>query len=178
MLTGGPGFGPDGCWARQLGADGWAADAVEADHRLHSLNHPDAPTLAPGAVPPGMPHLADQEYTLISRSKRQIVDTAMQRLAQRLSPMRQYSAEQRDRTAEHLTDAIGFLAAGLYIDDAAPLRDHLAWTTAVLQAQQVPTDVLTLALDALSAQLREFPRALPSTRSASAPKDRTTEEPA
>jgi hypothetical protein len=73
--------------------------------------------------------------------------------------MRSYSDEQRQHTAEDLAHIVEYLATALYVDDDSLFRDFLFWTGEVLTARGVPAQVLEPALDLLSVQLRDFPRA-------------------
>ena len=184
VLVGGAAFGPDGRYARLLGADAWAPDADGAVARLAeqgamTLAHPD-----PGDPFTTLPHLMDQEYTLLSRNRRHIVEQTMTGLQQRLPAMSAYTDRQREHTREDLGHIIGFLAAALYVDRAQVLSDFLAWTSDILVARDVPPRTLLVALDVIADQLRDFPRALAIidagrsgvTGAATPPHSRTTED--
>lgn len=129
VLAGGSGFGADGRSARLLGADGWAptADAA-ADVLAGGL--PDFP------APPHAPaHLADEEYTHLTRRRGELLTGAMSALAGAYPPMAAYSAHQLDSTAEDLGHILDFLAAALYVDDAAVFTGFITWTGGVLRAR-------------------------------------------
>ena len=160
VLVGGAAFGPDGRYARLLGADAWAPDAVGAAARLKeqgamTLAHPE-----PGDPFTALPHLADQEYTLLSRSRRQIVSQAMNGLQERLPAMSGYTARQREHTHEDLGHIADFLTAAVYLDQAQVLTDFLGWTSDILAARNVPPQALGVTLDVFAGHLRDFPRAL------------------
>ncbi|WP_258948719.1 cobalamin B12-binding domain-containing protein [Lentzea californiensis] len=157
VMVGGAAFGVDGAYARRFGANAWAADARSAADMLLSrtLTAPGTPHQPVD----DLPHLADQEYTLVSRSARDLVRSVYRGLEDRVPAMRTYSDEQRQHTAEDLAHIVDYLATALYVDDDALFREFLSWTGAVLDARGVPSQVLEPALELLAAQLRDFPRA-------------------
>lgn len=150
VVAGGAAFGADGRYARLLGADAWAPDARSAADALAS-GPPRAPAV-PHEPVARLPHLADQEYTLVARSAPQLVGAVLAGLTERLPPWGQPAAEDVARLVDSL-------AAGLYTDDAELLTGFTTWTAAVLGARDVPRRAPLLALDLLCAQLRDFPRA-------------------
>lgn len=157
VLLGGAAFGLDGAHARRFGANAWAADARSAADLLVSQALPVPGT--PHQPIDDLPHLADQEYTLVTRSANELVRSAYRGLEERLPAMASYSDEQRQRTAEDLKHIVDFLATALYVDDDGLFRAFLAWTGDVLEARGVPARVLEPALELLAVQLRDFPRA-------------------
>ncbi|MFF0490994.1 B12-binding domain-containing protein [Nocardia sp. NPDC004068] len=159
VLVGGAAFGPDGRYARKLGADGWAGDARAAADRLaqgFSRVH-SSPTLQPIDE---LPHLADQEYTLVSRISGQLVRATMAGLAERFPALRAYTARQTQHTAEDVAHIVEFLTTALYIDDEELFTGFITWTAGILGARGVPPGALPPALEVLAGQLTEFPRAL------------------
>ncbi|MFJ3501645.1 hypothetical protein [Streptomyces sp. NPDC090135] len=74
--------------------------------------------------------------------------------------MRTYSTAQRDRTTEDLAHIVDFLATALYVDDAELFTTFTTWTAGTLTARGVPAAGLSLGLEVLAGQLRDFPRAL------------------
>ncbi|MFC1431510.1 B12-binding domain-containing protein [Streptacidiphilus sp. N1-3] len=161
VLVGGAGFGPDGRYARLLGADGWAPDAesavahLEQQSLLTTTAHPEL-----GDPYTALPHLADQEYTLLSRSRRQLAAQAMAGLEQRLPAMSGYTDRQREHTREDIDHILDFLVATVYLDQAQILSDFLLWTADILDARNVPPRSLLTVLDVIADQLRDFPRTL------------------
>ncbi|WP_435845177.1 hypothetical protein [Streptomyces flaveolus] len=105
-----------------------------------------------------LPHLADQEYTMVAQSSRTLVRETFQRLEERLPAMADYTDDQRERTAEDLAHVVDFLAAALYVDDPDLFTDFLAWTGDILTARGVPARSILPGLDLLEEQLRDFPR--------------------
>lgn len=157
VMVGGAAFGADGRHARRFGANAWAADARSAADMLMSQTMP-RPS-APHQPIDDLPHLADQEYTLVSRSARDLVRSVFKALEERVPAMKSYSDAQRQHTAEDLAHIVEFLATALYVDDDALFETFMSWTGEVLNARGVPVQTLKPALDLLSVELRDFPRA-------------------
>ncbi|MFD3356050.1 cobalamin B12-binding domain-containing protein [Streptomyces fradiae] len=159
VLVGGAAFGADGRHARLLGADAWAPDArAAADVLGRGLPRP-----SPGAARltvDDLPHLGDQEYTLVMRDRRVLVRDTLTALEERLPAMRAYTGAQRERTAEDIAHIVDFLAAALYTDDDRLFADFLLWTGDVLEARRVPARFLDPALAAMTEHLKDFPRSL------------------
>ncbi|MFD3513791.1 B12-binding domain-containing protein [Streptomyces sp. NPDC058657] len=157
VLVGGAAFGPHGEYAELLGAQAWAPDARAAADRL-----------AQGPLPgpqvdhqqmDDLPHLADQEYTMVARNSDSLVRTVFHTLEDAFPAMRAYDDLQRERTAEDLAHIVEFLATALYLDDADLFTSFVSWTAGVLEARGVPAHSLPPALDLLARELKDFPRA-------------------
>ncbi|MFC9272974.1 cobalamin-dependent protein [Streptomyces zhihengii] len=159
VIAGGAAFGTDGRYARLLGADGWAADARDAAEVIGQTLSGGDRTAFHQPID-DLPHLADQEYTLISRGRPDLVRTTLTGLAERLPAVRAYTDRQRERTSEDLAHIVDFLAVSLYTDDRALFGGFLGWTGDILEARGVPADVLLPGLELLSDELKDFPRAL------------------
>ncbi|MFD3975795.1 B12-binding domain-containing protein [Streptomyces cyaneofuscatus] len=158
VLAGGAAFGPDGRYARLLGADAWAPDARAAARRLADGIPP--PDLAVGRpIEEGLAHLTDQEYTLVVRARARLVRVVLADLERNYPAMAGYSAPQRERTAEDIAHIVEFLGVALYTDSDDLFTDFIRWTAAVLTARDVPAASLRPALDALGTELKDFPRA-------------------
>ena len=158
VVVGGAAFGADGRHARRLGADGWAPDArAAADLLARGLPRPSRAGTQPPAD--GLPHLADQEYTMTVRARHRLVGEVLAGLEQRLPAVRAYTPRQRQHTAEDIAHLVDFLAAALYVDDTALFTDFLCWTADILTARGVPAESLYPALDLLGGRLGDFPRA-------------------
>ncbi|MEU5167618.1 B12-binding domain-containing protein [Streptomyces mutomycini] len=159
VLAGGAAFGPDGRYARLLGANAWAPDARTAV-RLLADGIP-APDLAIGRTQvDDLPHLADQEYTYVARSQGQLVREVLTQLEQRFPAMNAYTSQQRERTAEDIAHIVDHLAVGLYTDDDDLLPTFLDWTAGILTARSVPARSILPVLDVLAAELQDFPRSV------------------
>ncbi|MEU0534766.1 cobalamin B12-binding domain-containing protein [Amycolatopsis tolypomycina] len=163
VIAGGAAFGPDGRYARLLGAEAWAPDARAAADRLaeplprpHTAHQPLD----------DLPHLADQEYTLVTRSAGRLVKTVLAGLEERIPAMREYTDLQRQYTAEDLAHTVEFLAAALYVGDGELFTGFLGWTAGILTSRGVPAASLVPALELLETELRDFPRAAGMLRTA------------
>jgi methanogenic corrinoid protein MtbC1 len=156
VIVGGAAFGWAGQWAERLGAQAWAPDARSAAERLRRpLPHPHASHLPVE----DLPHLADEEYTMVTRDAARLVRAVMTSLEARLPAMRAYTELQRQHTAEDIAHIVDFLGAALYVDDPALFLDFLTWTGEILRVRGVPARSLTPALELLADELRDFPRA-------------------
>ncbi len=156
VLAGGAAFGPDGRYARLLGADAWAPDATAAAELLgRGLQR--ARRYPQGKPVDDLPHLADQEYTMVTRTAAQLVETTVLELEDRFPPMRAYDEAQRERTVEDIAHIVEFLATALYVDDDDLFRGFITWTADILDARNVPVISLSPALDILATRLRTFP---------------------
>ncbi|MFJ9060032.1 B12-binding domain-containing protein [Streptomyces sp. NPDC102409] len=157
VLAGGAAFGHDGRYARLLGANAWAPDARAAARRL--AEGIPAPDLAGGHQQiDDLPHLADQEYTLVARTQHQLIKTVLTQLEDRFPAMAAYTAHQRERTAEDIAHIVEFLTVSLYTDDGDLFTTFITWTADILTARHVPARSLHPALDILATELKDFPR--------------------
>ncbi len=175
VLAGGAAFGRDGRYARLLGADGWAPDARAAADRLaqgFSRSHQSATHQAID----DLPHLADQEYTMVSGMSRELVRVTLRELMIRLPEMQSYSDLQRQHTAEDVAHVVDYLVTAVYTGDEELFSDFILWTADVLAARGVPAASLVPALDILGAQLRDFPRTLGVLHAARTALDSTNAE--
>lgn len=157
VLVGGAAFGVDGRYARLLGADAWAPDARTAAQRLGAGLPRLRVTIGHQPID-DLPHLADQEYSMVSAAKAKLVRTTVGELQERFPPMKAYTEQQRQHTSEDVAHIVDFLATALYTDDDDLFSNFLTWTAGVLSARGVPADALEPTLDLLAAQLRDFPR--------------------
>ncbi|RZU53811.1 methanogenic corrinoid protein MtbC1 [Krasilnikovia cinnamomea] len=151
VLCGGLGFGDTARWAHRLGADAWAADAVEAAAVLD-----DWP--APRAAHAGLDLLADEEYDRLITETPGLVDGALCVLERRFPPMRGYTGRQREATVEDLGHIMAFLATAVYVDDEALFARFVAWLAVVLAARQVPPASIDLVVEHLQETLDDRPR--------------------
>lgn len=157
VLVGGAAFGEDGRYARQLGADAWAPDGRAAADLLARgpLKRP-----VTGHQPiDDLPHLADQEYTMVSRDSGRLVGAVLAGLEDRFPAMRSYTDRQRQHTAEDVGHIVDFLVVALYMDCERLFTRFLTWTAGILTARGVPAAALPPTLDVLGTELKEFPRA-------------------
>ncbi|GAA2779302.1 cobalamin B12-binding domain-containing protein [Streptomyces showdoensis] len=157
VLVGGAAFGPDGRYAHLLGADAWAPDARTAADRLAKGPLP-RPRVDHRQVD-DLPHLADQEYTMVARSRDSLVRAVFTDLEDAFPAMRAYDDRQREHTAEDLAHIVDFLATALYLDDEALFSQFITWTAQILRARGVAPHSLPPALRLFAHELKDFPRA-------------------
>ncbi|MFD0686102.1 cobalamin B12-binding domain-containing protein [Actinomadura fibrosa] len=149
VLAGGPAFGSDGRHARLLEAAGWAPDARTAADLLAK----GIPPLRPTGSRPALPHLDDQEYSLITRSSAQLAHDVQTALPPR------FARGHTDQEVEWVELLIDVLAAALYVDDADLFTTATRWTAGILAARGVDDTVVLAALDVMARALTDFPRA-------------------
>ncbi|WP_420033405.1 cobalamin B12-binding domain-containing protein [Streptomyces sp. cg28] len=156
VIAGGPAFGPQGRYARLMRAE-WAGDAPGAAELL--AGNPRRP-VSPAIRPPeaDLPHLGDEEYTMVHQAKRQLVKQALADVQESFPEMRWYNRYQNERTAEDIDHIVTYLATALYVDCADLFARFLTWSADILNARGVPARCLLPALDSLSGQLKDFPR--------------------
>ncbi|WP_328936613.1 cobalamin-dependent protein [Streptomyces tauricus] len=157
VLVGGAAFGPDGRYAFLLDADAWAPDARAAADRL--AQGPLPRPRADHQQMDDLPHLADQEYTLITRNSASLVRGVFTALQDAFPAMRTYSELQLERTAEDLAHIVDFLSTALYLGDEDLFAGFITWTAQILSARGVPASSLPPTLAALARELKDFPRA-------------------
>jgi hypothetical protein len=157
VIVGGAAFGPDGRYARLLGAQAWAPDARSAATRLEAapLPHPVEPH-QPVDV---LPHLADQEYTMVAKTSAQLVKATCTALEEQFPGIWEPDDGQADSVLDDMADAVGFLAVSLYTDDTTLFTNFVTWTADIRAARGHPVAFLSPALAVLAAELRDFPRA-------------------
>lgn len=155
VLVGGAAFGEDGRYARLLGADAWAPDGRAAADLL--ARSPLKPPLTGHQPVDDLPHLVDQEYTMVRRDSSRLVKAALAGLEDRFPAVRSYTDRQRQHTAEDLGHIVDFLVVALYMDCEQLFTRFLTWTAGILTARGVPAASLTPTLDVLGTELKEFP---------------------
>ncbi|MYW70092.1 cobalamin-binding protein [Streptomyces sp. SID8379] len=157
VMAGGAAFGPQGRYAHRMQA-AWAPDAVGAHAVLErGLERPRAEAARLPDL--DLPHLNDQEYTLVRQSRRQLVKQTLADVEEAFPPMRAYSDYQLDKTAEDIDHIVTFLATALYVDDPDLFTNFIVWTAGILESRGVPPQCLLPALGSLRRQLDDFPRA-------------------
>ncbi|WP_433428706.1 cobalamin B12-binding domain-containing protein [Nonomuraea sp. CA-141351] len=159
VLAGGAAFGPDGRYARLLGADAWAPDACAAADLLAGGPLPRRP--GSGQSDGGPPHLAGHEYATLTRSAGDLVRGVVEELTRRVPEMEAaYAEHQLGHTADDVAYVVDFLRAALYVDDPELFASFVGWMAKMLAARGIPARVLLSVLDALARSLPGFPRAL------------------
>ncbi|GAA4607884.1 cobalamin-dependent protein [Actinoallomurus liliacearum] len=162
VIVGGAAFGPGGCYADRLGADGWAPDARAAAGLLTEIVARRFGRQPPQRSVNDLPHLADREYTSLTHDAHRHVAAVLGALRQRFPAMAEYDEQQRERTAEDLAHIVDFLSVALYLDDPELFTRFIAWIGDILTARGVPARsvALALALDLLAERVKDLPRAV------------------
>ncbi|MFG6197040.1 B12-binding domain-containing protein [Nonomuraea sp. JJY05] len=154
VLAGGAAFGPDGRYARLLGADAWAPDACAAADLLAGGPPPRRSADAP-------PHLAGPEYAALTGSAADLVRGVVAELIRRVPETAPAYAERRlEHPADDVASIVDYLRAALYVDDPELFSSFAGWMAEVLTARGVPASVLLTVLEALAERLPGSPRAL------------------
>ncbi|AEM80990.1 cobalamin B12-binding domain-containing protein [Streptomyces violaceusniger] len=154
VMTGGPGFGPDGTWAYALGADLYAADARGA---AEALLHPWPPvTCGESSVQAG----AVEAYAVLVRQRPELLAHVTHALRDVLPGLRNRSGMEHEEAADFLGRLLDSLAAAVFVDDERVFTGHLAFAATYLSARSVDPRCLLTLTDALTARLRGAPRAL------------------
>ncbi len=153
VLAGGPGFGPDGVWARTLGADLYAPGATQAADLLHHRWPPPSDGVS------SVDAASFAAYSLLATHRSELLRHMVGRLDDRFLAGRRY-----EPTTETLGNLLDSLAAGVFVDDLRVLTGALSFTAAYLAARSVhPGPILRSALGTLKAPLRDSPRCLAHT---------------
>ncbi len=158
VLVGGPGFGPDGRWARRLGADGWAPTAADAVALLDRRPWPEPEPERHDPSDDGAEYagIRQRRGRLVAAGARPLRDLARPGAAGAPAPAALTDAP-LDDDLEHVAD---FLAAAAYLHDPEPFTDHLGWLAAVATSRGAAAAALHAVLDAFRAELHDFPFAL------------------
>ncbi|GAA5081754.1 methanogenic corrinoid protein MtbC1 [Thermocatellispora tengchongensis] len=154
VLAGGAGFGPDGRYARTLGADAWAPTADAAADILDSGGLPAFPPVPDGAL-----RVADKETAELLRRRTALLAAVLDDLGRAYPPMSAYDPEQLERTAEDLGHIADFLSTALFVDDPALFTGFVTWTRDILLARGVPPEPLVTGLRVMRDRLPGLPRA-------------------
>ncbi|MFI5659925.1 B12-binding domain-containing protein [Streptomyces sp. NPDC051684] len=156
VMVGGAAFGPQGRYAHRMRA-AWAPDAPGAHALLkQGLGRPTADAARLPDL--DLPHLNDQEYTLVRQTARQLVKQTLADVEEAFPPLRSYTEYQRERTAEDIDHIVTYLATSVYVDDADLFTTFITWTADILRSRGVPPRSLLPAVDSLQRQLKDFPR--------------------
>ncbi|WP_407552193.1 cobalamin-dependent protein [Streptomyces sp. Pv4-95] len=151
VLAGGAGFGPDGAWARTLGADLYAADAPEADGLLRRRWPPPLtgrPSIAPECA---------EAYAQFVRRRSELLHRVVARLHARHPVLRDPTDQEYDATTANLSHLLDSLAAAVFVDDTQLFTDFLSFATSFLTARSLPSDRLVTVLETLAELLRDSP---------------------
>ncbi|MFF2063007.1 B12-binding domain-containing protein [Streptomyces sp. NPDC058200] len=144
VLCGGSGFGPDGVWARALGADLYAADAAGADTLLRHRWPP------PLTGEPSVDARSTEAYAELARRRSELLGHVVARLHDRFPAMRHPTDQQYEATTETLGHLLDSLAAGVFVDDPRVLTGYLSFCVDFLAARSVDPERLRMVLETLS----------------------------
>ncbi|WP_410599460.1 B12-binding domain-containing protein [Amycolatopsis sp. lyj-90] len=151
VVIGGSAFGPDGRYASMLGADLWAPGPREAAVEL-ARALPVSPRDTHRPIE-DLPHLADQEYTLVTRLRPRLV-----RAMRTVLDVFPRDHDDRGWFRDSLTQIVDFLGAAVYVGESRPFAEHLEWLEGFLAARGITDGFLSPVLDTLAEELRDFPR--------------------
>ncbi|MBL1117235.1 cobalamin-dependent protein [Streptomyces sp. 110] len=166
VMTGGPGFGPEGIWAYALGADLYAADARDAAEAL--LRHWPPVLRGESSVQDG----AVEEYAALVRRRPDLLAHLAHVLRDVFPGLRErpdipnipYSSGSSGREHEEGTEFLGrlldSLAAAVFVGDERVFTGQLAFAAAYFSARSVRPRCLLAMTDALADRLRGSPRTL------------------
>jgi methanogenic corrinoid protein MtbC1 len=150
ILAGGAAFGPDGRWARAVGADGWAPDARSAARLLagSSLAGDDAAVTVDDA--------SREEQALLLARRGELVAGVGARLRERAVS---------EELADDLGHLVDFLAAAVYVDDPSLLARFLRWVGSVTVPHGLGGAEVEAAIAELATRLGDSPRTVALMRS-------------
>ena len=155
VIAGGRGFGTDGRWALQLGANAWAPSATAALDVLDGAGWPAFTGPAPHFDSP------DDSSGRLTAALPGRVAEAMAMLPSRLPFMAAYTADQLARTREDVGHILSFLAVSLYLDDAGLFEEFADWLADILLPRGVPLPAVEASLEVVAEVVADLPRAAP-----------------
>jgi hypothetical protein len=153
VLVGGRAFKYGTEHALRAGADGWAADVDGAAEILGSWRRQkpsffSAVTILPGRATTELRHRSNDLST-----------TVLDDLFERLPILAGFSARRLEQAREYLAYVVRYVAAAQMVDDDRVLVDFLDWLGQVLDARNIPRELLVEGvrslvplLDAVSAE--------------------------
>ncbi|WP_433507612.1 cobalamin B12-binding domain-containing protein [Pseudonocardia halophobica] len=150
VLAGGPGFGADGRWARRLGVDAWAPDAVEAVRLLDEMPWPEPEPDQVGDGGPG------PEYAGL-RARRGDLVRAATRVLDGRTALGAPGGVVEAGLEDDLTHAVDFLTAAVYLSDPEVFTGYLGWLADLLDARGLGTGPARAVLAEFHTGLHDFP---------------------
>ncbi len=154
VLAGGPGFGPEGVWARTLGADVHASSAVDAADGLMQRWPPPMKGQAT------LDHLADGEYARLTDCRGKLLDGMLLSYRDNRSSPSNDAHKIRDLIVENFSLLLDNLETAVFVGDARPLTSFLDFTADLLAARGVAAEVLILAVQTLNQQIGHLHRTI------------------
>ena len=156
VVVGGRGFGADGRWAQQVGADAWASSFSRGADLILAA--------ASSAPPLPRPPLADDgvvgEVAHLDRNTATLAEVAtlaaLPKGALDALPTAELAV-----TRDELRGSIRTVAAAVLVDDPTVVRDYVIWLESVITARNLPLSFVTAVFTAL---LDALPESLPRSR--------------
>ena len=141
VLAGGKGFGPEGQWALELGADAWVGSLPEVSQILETWS-PDPAGSEESAKSPDaeLLRLIDRWPGVVAMARSSIPEEAI-------------PANQNARILTELGLTLDAVIAGVLVEDQSVIREMLGWQEATLPIHGI--DAHELMVDALIEALRE-----------------------
>ncbi|MFD7922260.1 B12-binding domain-containing protein [Streptomyces sp. NPDC059740] len=152
VLAGGAGFGPDGVWARSIGADLYARDAAAAAELLRRRWPPRLAAHDSSTAPE-----AAEAYHWFTRNRSRLL-TDLGGGAGGRFPGTRLPGGEGEATAQNIGYLVDALAAAVYVDDDTILTDYLVFLHRLLVAKEEDTRRLHSVLTRLADLVREVPR--------------------
>ncbi|MEV0616811.1 cobalamin-dependent protein [Nonomuraea sp. NPDC050404] len=156
VLVGGAAFGPDGRYARLLGADAWAPDARAAADLLSDGPLPRRPAASMTDEPP---HPVDHEYSELTDRRGGLVRRVMDALHRQAGEPGPHGGELPRYTPEDVAYIVDYLRTSVYVDDPELFTSFVEWMTRMLRARGVPAGAMDCALTAMDDCLSGLPHA-------------------
>ena len=135
VLVGGRALKYGGEHARRLGADGWAADVDGAVEILGAWGQ-QKPLLRPEPIIPG------RGATELRYRTNELSTAVFGDLLERLPILSGFSPRRLEQAREYLAYTVRYVVAAQMVHDARVLLDFLDWLGEVLEARDIPRELL------------------------------------
>jgi methylmalonyl-CoA mutase cobalamin-binding subunit len=135
VLVGGRAFKYGSEHARRLGADGWAADVDGAVEILGPWRR-QKPSFSAEPILPG------RATTELRHRTNELTATVLDDLFERLPILLGFRSRRLEQAREYLAYVVRYVAAAQMVDDARVLVDFLDWLGEVLDARNIPRELL------------------------------------
>ena len=146
VLVGGRAFKYGTEHALRVGADGWAADVDAAVEILGSWRR-QKPSFSAVPILPG------RATTELRHRSNELSTTVLEDLFGRLPILSGFSARRLEQAREYLSYVVRYVAAAQMVDDDRVLVDFLGWLGEVLDARNIPRELLVEGVRSLVALL-------------------------
>lgn len=141
VLAGGKGFGAEGQWAMDLGADAWVGSLPEVAETLETWN-PDPARSESAAMSPDddLQSLIDQWPVVVARARASMPENSI-------------PSSKNARALSELRLALDSTISGVLVDDRSVIEDMLAWQRVTLPIHGIHAH--DMMIDALVEALRD-----------------------